>query len=357
MKMKYIIVSLVMSATLMWAAFDNTFQGNARGLAMAGAYAAACEDESAVFLNAGGLAFLSNPVFGFTGSSLYTGLTVGSLLAGRVSGTYTLSTIGTLGLGLNQLSVKIDDNVKYSESVYALSFGRKLNSKIGLGINVNVPRWSADLAGDTSFRSSSLVVSVDMGLMIKQENGLRFGAALYGVNQPVVGVDKKESIPLSGRIGASYVMPKSDFVFNSDVFYSDDRIDFSAGAEYKLNAVRLRAGVALPGITDGVNVSAGAGYTLNLSSGAVKIDYAFVYSPTGVGGTIGSHFVSASYAFGQTVSVTKVKEKAVEAVESVEETETVEPVEDTASDTEVIEGETVEPEAETNTVEESTTNQ
>ncbi len=315
--MIFCIAILLISYNPISAAFDKHFMGNARYISLSGAYVGMADDETAVFVNPAGLIKLKSAGVSLTGGSMHSGLDMGGITRGnicvgmdfeRLSPANT--NIGVIGLGYDYFSVGTGDGDSYTETMFVLSFARKFSEGTGIGINLKIPHWSSDLAGNTSYEIPGFVMSIDIGLIVVEDKNLSIGGVVYDINQPDIYAKSggpAGSIPFSSKFGLSYRTLKDFMTMNIDVFYQEDIIDVAAGFDLRMKdlmegsifkALSLRSGVYVHNIDDGFDFSFGAGYFIKMKNNRLHIDYAFKYPLiNGISGTIGTHFLTTSYRF------------------------------------------------------------
>ncbi len=327
------------------AAFEKKFLGSARYIGLGCAYVGMSDDETAVFINPAGLVNIRLAGVALTGGSMYAGLDMGSLVRGNICSAVNFdrlrasspdsANIGILGLGIDYFSAGTSEGDSYNETVFVFSYARKLLEGIGGGINLKIPRWSSEVGGDSSYEIQNLVVSMDVGVLIVESKNLSIGGAIYDILEPDIYAkfeDESGFIPFSGRFGLSYTTKEKFMTINMDIIYQEDVIDLAAGLEVKLKgfltgavfkSLTLRSGLYLYEVTEGFDYSFGVGYLSKIKNHNLRIDYAFKYPiMNGIGGTLGTHFLTTSFGFGRPGKVTmkdfQIKEKVPDAKESEE---------------------------------------
>ncbi len=326
-----ISLSLFLIPINLKSAFDRTFMGNARYIALSGAYAGLSDDEASIFVNPAGITRINYIAAGITGGDMYAGLDFGTLIQGNFSGAVNLEKYGAVGLGINHFSVGVDDNISYSESLYVLSYGYMLSPGKSIGINFKIPRWSSDLEGNTLYSIPTTAIGIDVGIVIIENDRFSMGAVIYDINQPKIGYTGVVQ-PFSAKFGFSYSTLKNFLIFDVDANYINDNIDLAGGAEVLFNkSIFVRAGIYLREITDGMDFSLGAGYSLNLNKYIINFDYGFRYSITDLTGNFGTHFFTTSIKFNSAKSkkinsasktgFTKSEEEEAESMDDMPEEE------------------------------------
>jgi hypothetical protein len=329
-------VCQLLTAGISYAAFLDPGWG-ARATAMGGAYTALADDSSGIFWNPAGTArsdeiqlslMYAQPLLGL---DLHAGHDDTSLGMNYGSFMYPLSW-GTLGLAVSNLSA----SGIYSENVYALNysvsggkisaFAEKFKPKSGFGGLGSLDGrkrtrkdkvkpetyWGMNIKmlghgftkdryteSDPVFESgdSKSALSLDLGMLLLYKK-LLFGMYLRDLNQPDVGLDSEDKVPMEIRTGVGFNLGR--FISAVDFSSRDKLINMHAGCEYRIKALALRAGFNLDEVTAG----------FGLKKGIIKMDYSFIW-PLSIKESYGTHRISLTFKLGQK----KKEEKDEGAVE------------------------------------------
>lgn len=305
MKMKLFILTLLMiiavSAGNTYSAFEKAFIGDARVIGI-GAVAAQCDGSYSVFINPAGIVRLQNQELSLTGANIYGGLDYVRMF--RVNGAYVLpmGKLGSIGIGIDRYMVKVEvegaDGFKYSETLYVVSYARKISKKFALGGNLTIPRISMDLPDDPQ-KQQIFSMGIDVGFIFVLNQYISIGGSASDVNMPRIGTGSDRSsasrIPVGFRAGMSFDTQKR-FLVNFDVSYND-RIDVALGTEFNLKKLFLRWGMQFMSVTEAIDASLGIGYVISSKRFGIKLDYAFKISLGRVIGNAGTHFITSSFLF------------------------------------------------------------
>lgn len=265
--------------------------GNARAVALGGAYTALATDANALLYNPAGLARISRDEATFMHNSYFTG--VYQEYAAYASPKGWGANLNYLNSGsVANTSVSNPDGSGGSSDLTDLAFtggyGRKLGESLSVGGSLKYVRESIAGVTGTAF-------ALDAGAMfaVSQVPGLTLGGSILNLGPTVKFQAANENLPLNIRGGAAYIFDvmgqKSTFAFDVSKERSSSLV-VAFGMETVLAKVLpIRLGFttnndAGPGITTGV------GYIYN----GLAFDYAFV--PLGDLGN--AHRMSVTWRWG-----------------------------------------------------------
>ena len=304
-------------ASPLWvqAAFLDDGWG-ARPLGMGGAFTAVADDSNAPLYNPAGLVQVQWNEFSAMYARLFSGLTV---YAGddqaRLDQSYLayvskpIPHVGSWGISW----ANFNTTHLYREDTLALSYARNLgdffpvlDNNLAFGLNVKYLHRGITLdsrtndAADPVFASgdSASGVAVDVGFLFKSEEGplegWRVGVAAKNLNEPNVGFQEKDPVPLEWRLGLAYQNRQRPWLVPAlDVTRRNGVTGVSGGFESWLfnDTLGLRVG----GNRD--EATAGLSYyqAINRKIG-FRLDYGFAV-PFYVEGTSGSHRLAATVYF------------------------------------------------------------
>lgn len=246
----------------------------ARPLGMGGAFTAIADNADAPYWNAAGLGFINDNEI----TSMQTRLSTDadhyylSYVQPALGGTLGISWV-QVGLGtITQTSNEVDENnevvnlsvFSYFANAYLVSYGKKLNDSLSLGITGKY--LTSDMTQISGGQASGY--SISPGMLMLLPNDWRLGFMVDELlNEQTWGTGTVEKVPPKLRVGLAHTQP-SPGVFAVDVIQTLKE-GYSAtavlGYEWARDGFSLRMGYA-----DGI--SAGAGFV----SGPARVDYAYV---------------------------------------------------------------------------------
>jgi hypothetical protein len=299
------------------AAFQDTGWG-ARPVGMGGAFTAIADDSNAPLYNPAGLVQVQWNELSAMYSRLFSGLTLYSGNSTTGGDTVHLdqsylayvsraSSYGSFGISW----ANFNTTTLYREDTVTLSYGRylgdlipALDNQVSMGVNVKYLHRSVSLdattvndpvfaAGDTRSAATG-----DVGLLWKPEQGAfegwRVGFAAQNLNQPDVGFQQPDKVPLEYRLGLAYQDKQRPWIVPTmDLTRRDGVTGVNGGAESWLfnETLGLRAGA------NNDEASAGISYyqTFGKKTG-FRLDYSFSV-PYYVQDTAGSHRLQLTVYF------------------------------------------------------------
>lgn len=246
----------------------------ARPLGMGGAFTAVADNADAPYWNPAGLGFVKKNEI----TTMQTKLSTDadhyyiSYIRPAFGGTLGVSWI-QIGLGnITETSKEVDANnevvnlsiFSYFSNAYMLTYGRKLNDKISIGLTTKYLTSDMFIA-----EGQASGYSVTPGLLLKPANNWRLGIKIDELlNSQQWGTGTVEQVPPKLRIGLAYAKsnPGMFAVDVSQILKSGYGAEASIGYEWSSEGLSFRAGYADGGLT------AGAGF----ESGHTRVDYAYV---------------------------------------------------------------------------------
>jgi hypothetical protein len=249
----------------------------ARPLGMGGAFTAVSDNADAPYWNPGGLGFVDDNEI----TSMQTKLSTDadhyyvSYVRPAMGGTLGISWI-QVGLGnITETSAEVDSNnevvnlsvFSYFSNAYLLSYGRKINDRISIGLTTKyLTSDMYNIAGGQAYG-----YSVTPGILLKlpvTSNQLTVGLKVDELlNQQFWGTGTVEKVPPKLRLGLAYRSPNPGLfaVDISQILKSGYAAAAAMGYEWAKDGLSFRVGYA-----DGL--TAGAGFV----SGNARVDYAYV---------------------------------------------------------------------------------
>jgi len=301
---KILIILLIVLSGLYASCLADDYYGieslylvgaGARAMGMGGAFAAVCDDGSAVYYNPAGLANLEYRELLLLNSSLYenTGLLFGSF-AYPILG---FGTVGIAGTRIGTDEVIFRDRLgelgshNYSEGQYWLSYGLKVRNYLSAGVNFKYLNQSL---GDFSSSTGSF----DLALLADYKRKLFVGINAHDIISGELKLGGGgESIPfnLKGGVAFKHDFEKIGLILALDGDKTEDaKTRFHFGGEFCYNdLVRLRGGY------DRSEITIGAGLKYKM----LTFDYAF-RANSDLGGT---HRLGISFRFGPSISAQKAR--------------------------------------------------
>lgn len=238
---------------------------SARAMALGGAFSALADDESAVFYNPAGLAFLNKT-------------TVAAFYQRAFDVVHHIALSGTMP-GWGAQFIQIDTGPIESTNEFGNPSGEQTHyaSQAGLvGFALGIENFALGFRGKFSRDDFGTAWGLDAGALV------RLGSVRAGiVAENLLGSEK-----ISLRLGAALVMtlsPRIIFTISGDVWDLVGRPEFHLGMEASVNGVQIRAGY------DGVAVITGAGARWN----SIRLDWAYRMHPHLPASTI----VTVAYLF------------------------------------------------------------
>ncbi|MFN4217913.1 MAG: UPF0164 family protein [Candidatus Bipolaricaulia bacterium] len=238
---------------------------SARAMALGSAFSALADDESAVFYNPAGLAFLSRT-------------TIAAFYQRAFDVVHHVALTGAMP-GWGAQFIQIDTGPIESTNEFGNPSGEQTHyaSQAGLlGVAVGIESFALGLRGRFSHDEIETDWGIDLGVLA------RLGAVRVGI----VAENLLGSEEISLRLGAALVMtlsPRIIFTISGDVWGLVSRPEFHLGLEASVNGVQIRAGY------DGVAVITGAGARWN----SIRLDWAYRMHPQLPASTI----VTVAYLF------------------------------------------------------------
>ncbi len=259
------------------AQFLNIAVG-ARAVAMGESYVAAADDVYAAYWNPAGLSYVGTSQLGFMHNEWFEDIRyeylgyaqpVGNLgtLAGSLAFVYMgeLEKIDETG--------RLIDHFRPYDTLFALSFGKKLSNSISAGITAKFLREQIDEKDAQAF-------AVDLGGLYSLSNsGLTLGANIQHIGTKLKFVNDSFSLPVNIALGAAYRSMDDALTIVFDVNRpTDANSNVGLGAEYKImNTISLRTGYKYTVGGNNLGNSSGLRAGLGVEVKNYELDYAFVF--------------------------------------------------------------------------------
>ena len=299
------------------AAFTDTGFG-ARPEGMGGAFTAIADDSNAPLFNPAGLVQVQWNEVSAMYSQLFSGLSLYSGNAATGGNTVNLnqsyvayvsrpSALGSFGLSwanFNTTTLYREDTLTLSYARYLGDFIPVLDNQLSIGVNLKYLRRAFSLDANTvndpvfSAGDSRHAFTGDMGLLWKPEEGQfegwRAGLSVMNLNQPDVGFQETDRVPVEYRLGLAYQSKQRPWLVPAvDITRQDGSTGVYGGLESWLfhDTLGLRAGANNSEATTGISYY----QTLGKKTG-FRLDYSFSV-PFYVDGTSGSHRLQITIYF------------------------------------------------------------
>lgn len=288
------LIVIVGLSTPTYAGFTDLNAG-ARSMGMGGAFVGLADDASAPLYNPAGIGSFQRMDLLFNYSSLYGGLTNGSLYSGYAGAVVPTASMGTFGLGFYQRGASVSSENLYTESVLVLNYAQQIKQlSLGMTVKSLISSWNSDrlINNDYLTDDGATAVDVDLGLLYHPFPNLSLGVAaenVIGADMAIGdnGEDKLDRVLKTGiafRIGEqlSPYAPRFPATIVADVIYkmrnerdAVSRVQF--GAEGWLigdGLLALRAGYAT-GDEEYEAVTVGASFRLKPIHPGLQLDYGY----------------------------------------------------------------------------------
>ncbi|MFH1958501.1 MAG: type IX secretion system membrane protein PorP/SprF [bacterium] len=279
-KTMFVFFLFTVHCLLFTASSEAAFQyldAGARALGMAGAYTAVCDDVNSACWNPAGLALMKKR----EATGMY------SKLFPDLDDSLTLSYLGYGGLitgyGAAGLSAVAFGSDLYSESEYIITGAGCVpyvrNLYAGLNLKYMQKRYGSNsyTIKDPTFVSGGYSASgwgLDAGIVYKMK-GLSAGFAAKNVNEPDIGIYKKDIVPAEYRLGLGYDFKGTLISLDRTLMKNINRDKkILVGFERWVGAAAVRAGYGA-GNNKFSKFSAGFSYILRLKNADIQIDYSY----------------------------------------------------------------------------------
>jgi len=256
----------------------------ARGMGLAGAYSAVCEDASSVYWNPAGLASLDMREVSATYLKYWQGI-----YYGFVASAIPLKDTGVFGVGITYLGVDgiegrefdtLEEDRKFGayDASLRFSFAREnafpeLLDNLNVGISIQFIQQKLD--DEQAFSGA-----IDFGLRYPLSDAFNLSFGLYNIGIGPEFIEERDPMPMDIRGGIGY-KPFGNLLTISadgDVYILDRRYYGSLGAELKpIKYLALRAGYRFGYASDKYDSNiVGLGCGGSIYFAAVSLDYAYV---------------------------------------------------------------------------------
>jgi hypothetical protein len=278
-----------------------------RAVGVGGAYTALGDDVGSIYYNPAGLASILTSELNFTYLSLYQSINYEFIAFAYPVGEALPSVGGTVAVSANLLQPgsqqRTDDTgavkgtFSSADSVFTLAYARAFGPSVHFGLSVNLIQQQIDTI-------SSSLFDVNAGIVVFPPfDGMRIGLSLKNMGAQVAGFN----LPFTLNGGISYrryelFSEQDDGALTAEVTFPlqpiEDPVGVKVGGEYNFKWIgsraTLRAGYEfLDTSLNGVGLTLGAGYGLDLSGTVLFLDYA--YAPADIFG--GAHRLSLTTKF------------------------------------------------------------
>ena len=249
----------------------------AKAVGMGESYVAAADDVYAAYWNPAGLSYVETNQLGFMHNEWFEDIRYEFL--GYVQ---PMGDLGTLAGSVSYVSMgELDKtNAEGKEEgkfhpyniLLGLSFGKRLNDAISVGINAKFLQEKIDVEKAQAF-------AVDLGGQYFVPNSsLVLGVNLQHMGTKMKFVEESFSLPLNLKVGAAYRLIDGALTFAVDVNRPvDNNPSIGMGAEYKIMGImNLRAGYRYTVGGNDLGTASGLRTGIGVEIRDYKLDYAFV---------------------------------------------------------------------------------
>jgi hypothetical protein len=258
--MKKILTSALIAlfVTLCYG-FFNDYEPSAKARGMSGAVTATSDDFLGIFYNPAGLKYAENTV----GATFYH-LHGNDFSAVTALGGSFMTTLGTIGVGFQQMAVEYYDINLMSEQKFSVGHAFYLNkdihSEVSFGYSANLYSLSYHELG------SEMAVGINAGMIAILHQRTRMGFMLSNINKPKMGESEKHEIPQMLAVGLAYI-PYQGVITAIDLKKNwEGATELRSGVEVEIHPVfKLRMGVR----NNPASYSFGAGFEML----GVTLDY------------------------------------------------------------------------------------
>lgn len=249
----------------------------AKAVGMGESYVAAADDVYAAYWNPAGLSHVETSQLGFMHNEWFEDIRYEFL--GYVQ---PLGDLGTLAGSVSYVSMgeldKTDETGKDIgqfrpyDILLGLSFGKRLNDSISVGVNAKFLREKIDV-------EKAQAVAVDFGGLYSVPNtSLILGVNIQHLGTKMKFVEEAFSLPVNLKLGAAYRMIDGALTFAADVDRPvDSDLNIGLGGEYKIMGImNLRAGYRYTLGGNDLGTASGLRVGIGVEIRDYKLDYAFV---------------------------------------------------------------------------------
>ena len=249
----------------------------AKAVGMGESYVAAADDVYAAYWNPAGLSHVKTSQLGFMHNEWFEDIRYEFL--GYVQ---PVGELGTLAGSLSYVSMgELDKTGENGEDMgqfhpydilIGLSFGKRLNDAISVGVNAKFLQEKIDVEKAQAFAADF------GGLYFVPNSSLILGVNVQHVGTKMKFVKESFSLPLNVKLGAAYRMIDDALTFAVDVNRPvDNDPNMGLGAEYNImGIINLRVGYRYTVGGNDLGTASGLRTGLGVEFRDYKLDYAFV---------------------------------------------------------------------------------
>jgi hypothetical protein len=249
----------------------------AKAVGMGESYVAAADDVYASYWNPAGLIHVESNQLGFMHNEWFEDIRYEFL--GYV---HPIGDLGTLAGSVSYVSMgeldKTDEDGNSEgqfhpyDILLGLSFGKRLNDSISIGVNAKFLQEKIDEEKAQAF-------ALDLGgLYFVPGSGLILGLNVQHLGSKMKFIEESFSLPLNVKVGAAYRLIDGALTFATDVNQpTDGDMNMGMGVEYKIMGVlNLRSGYRYTVGGNDLGTASGLRAGIGIEFRDYKLDYAFV---------------------------------------------------------------------------------
>lgn len=293
-----LLLFLSLFFSVVWAAFEDLRDLNARGVSLGGAVLTLGNDGNAFAGNPALLAVKPGPSLGLTSHLTGTGLESDSIFSANLSGTLPIDGLGGIGASLvtelNTVSTGGATQLLFGDYRASAGFGILTPFKwlqVGGVIHAHLVSLNDELAplGYNHPLEMNGTIGVFMSPVKFVGIGLAWSYFLTGLDGNQIRSDNSQSSAIRLGVGTRNPILLGEVAL--EYLAMESRFAFAMGVErfFLKNVIRVSAGIRFAGLAGDFTPSAGFG----LRIGKITFDYTFTYPMTGAL-RFGTHWLSVA---------------------------------------------------------------
>ncbi|MFH2070617.1 MAG: LysM peptidoglycan-binding domain-containing protein [Elusimicrobiota bacterium] len=307
-----VFIAVVFPAQYVFADFEFLGAG-ARPAGLGNCYTAIADDVYGIYYNPGAVAFIRNPQVGTEYSRLWLGLTDESDLSRGYMGYIHPLKDGRTSLGFSWQSFSLAGY--YTENTYTAAVSRAVSETIGLGLAIKQLNQNYVMDGytqtdpvfDYGRRNTKSVIGLDPGVLWNIYPDYFIGASLVNFNQPDIGLNEKELLPMTINVAFAYRHNYNVSLAYRQTYEYRNTFNFTLGATAVESDIKINTGMEkwfskkTWALRTGMGFGSGQSFSYNIGASlkykSARLDYAFGFPFGGVVNTMGTHRAAIVYEF------------------------------------------------------------